>query len=579
MAKPKMAVTKQSLNFLYLVYFLQLAFLFLIFFTARSYFGYICLTSLALQQILSIILNNTLSHKKHTVLFAILSVLSGGFMAIVRIFSDSEKKGSLTGSKLQMAAFGIQGVGIFTLFYIWLADTPEYALFSLAASVAVSVIILLTRRDPEEKITSLMLIFLLFGYGYLVFLLASPKPYFLRFSKRYKSFENATRVSRKAKKEAKSAPLFDFLSAHGFESLECDGAKYFPTGERFFADVEAQLREAKKYIYLEFFICEDGELFDRLCPIIKERAEAGVEVRMICDDIGTYRSVVCGILPELIASGVKIIGYNRVIPVTNTFIQYRDHRKMIVIDGGHAYFGGVNIADEYINKKRPFGYWKDAGMCVSGSAASAFELAFRRQWYAISKETIPHHTNPVICSDTEKITVPYFDGHEGKLCEQIYTKIIDSAKERVAIITPYFVPGVRMLRLIKRKAREGVDISIIVPGRPDKFYVNAVTKVNSESLIKYGVKVYQMHDSFTHAKAILADSYACVGTANFDYQSFRKSSECGVITNDSEAVKSLEIDVSCVIKTSELIDEQRRLKNNKLQYLAATVYRLVSILM
>ena len=500
-------------------------------------------------------------------------------MAIVRIFSDSEKKGSLTGSKLQMAAFGIQGIGIFTLFYIWLASTPEYAVFSLIASALVSIGVVCTGRDPEEKITSVILIFLLFGYGYLVFLISSPKPYFLRFAKRYKSFEKATRVTYKARKEAKKWSLVPFLAAHGFESLECDGTRYFPTGERFFNDVELCLRRAKKYVYLEFFICEDGELFDRLSPIIKERAQSGVEVRMICDDIGTYRSAASGILPELIESGVKIIAYNRVIPLTNTFIQYRDHRKMIVIDGEHAYFGGVNIADEYINKRRPFGYWKDAGLCVSGPTASAFELAFRRQWYAISKETIPHHTDPSASADSEKITIPYFDGHEGKLCEQIYSKIIDSAKERVAIITPYFVPGTRMLRLIKKKAREGVEISILLPGKPDKFYVNAVTKINSEALIKHGVKVYQMHNSFTHAKAILADGYACVGTANFDYQSFRKSSECGVITNDPEAVRALEEDVSCVIKTSELIDAHNCFKNNKLQYLVATIYRLVSILM
>lgn len=577
--KNTVRVSKRSINFLIPLYIAQDLILLCVFFILPEYFGYICLGSLLVQQISAILLNNILPTRENKLILRILWLIGGGFIAIVRIFSDTEKKGSLSNSNLHNTVFIIQGILIYTLFYIWFLQTKIYILITIIASIAVSLLILLSHRDIEEKITSVLLIFLLFGYGYLIFFFADPRPYFATFRKRYCKISGNKGAHPKGA-QSEDNGLLPKLESMGFYSAAHESAEYFPTGKRFFDDVEAHLAEAKKYIYMEFFLYEDGALFERIAPILSQKAREGVDVRMICDDIGTYRSVVSGILPDLISSGVKCIPYNRVIPLVNTLVQYRDHRKMLVIDGERAYVGGVNIADEYTNEKQVFGYWKDAGVRVDGEAAKTFSNAFRCQWYAISGECICE-LEPVAACSSETFTIPYFDGMEQrkKICEDVYSTIIESATEKITVITPYFIPGRRMIKLLRKKAEQGVDITLVIPGRADKFYVNAVTRVNAEALIKHGIKVCRMQGSFTHSKVILTESYAAIGTANFDYQSFRKSSECGVITNDSKVILQVATDISCVLRVCEAVSEENRFKCKKFKYFIANIYRLVSILM
>ncbi len=329
-------------------------------------------------------------------------------------------------------------------------------------------------------------------------------------------------------------------------------SKYFSSGESYFDSLIQDLSKAEKSIYLEYFIIKESHMWDEIKKILTEKASQGVDVRVIYDDFGSIDRISKREIKSLKAAGVKIKSFNPFVPVISLLLNYRDHRKICTIDTKIAYSGGVNLADEYINKEIRFGHWKDSGIALYGEGAYSLEVFFLTFWEYITKEK-QKLSKPQYEIIDEGIYQPYTDSPIDKenVGANVYMNIISQAQNYVYISTPYFVVDDEMLKTITNAAKSGVDVRIVVPHIPDKKTVNQATKSYYAQLIESGVKVYEYKHGFNHSKIVISDDkIATVGSVNFDYRSFFLSFECGVWMHNTDTVLDILADYNRLLNES-----------------------------
>lgn len=330
---------------------------------------------------------------------------------------------------------------------------------------------------------------------------------------------------------------------------------YFSSGEEYFESLLADLKKAEKSIHLEFFIIDSGFMWNEIKSVLIEKARQGIDIKIIYDDLGCIDKLRVKEIRDLIKKGIKIKPFNLFVPALDVVINNRDHRKICVIDSNVAYTGGINIADEYINKKTRFGKWKDSGVALYGEGAYSFEVFFASMWEHTS-HTQQHLDKTSFPSLDEGIFQPYTDSpiDNEQLSENIYVNIISNAKNYVYISTPYFVVDEVVLKTITSAAKRGVDVRIVLPGIPDKFMVNQVTKSYYKTLIEAGVRVYEYKSGFNHSKLVVCDGeLATIGSVNFDYRSFYLSFECGVWMYKTSMIEDILFDINLMIKESKQV--------------------------
>lgn len=325
--------------------------------------------------------------------------------------------------------------------------------------------------------------------------------------------------------------------------------KYFDDGEPFFKDLIEDLKTAKSFIFIEFFIIGKGILWNSILEILKQKARDGVEIRVIFDDIGSLKTLPYKYNEVLEKLGIKCVVFNPITPILSLVHNNRDHKKIVVIDGKIAYTGGLNIADEYVNLKKRFGHWKDTGIKIVGDATKSFTLMFLESWHYLkdSSEDCSIFLNvPTYIGDFSKGYVEPYLGDpmlENNVPRGVYLNIINSAKDYVYIATPYLAIDTELQVALSTACRRGVDVRIIVPHIPDKKYVFRVTQSYYKSLLKYGIKFYEYTPGFIHSKMILSDDkLATVGTINFDYRSFYHNYECGVWLYNTDSILDIKED-------------------------------------
>lgn len=324
-------------------------------------------------------------------------------------------------------------------------------------------------------------------------------------------------------------------------------SKYYPLGEHFYKDFLEDLKTAKKYIFLEFFIINEGKMWNQILEILEKKAKEGITVRVIYDDFGCIMTLPKHYHKILERKGIECCAFNRFIPVLTSRINNRDHRKIAVIDGKVAYTGGINLADEYINEIERFGHWKDTAVRLEGEAVWNFTLMFLTLWNYIKSQKedyCKYYTKTTIKSKDGYIQ-PYNDTPLDKEAtgEIIYMNMISRAKNFVYITTPYLIVDNEMLTTICNVAKSGVDVRIIVPGIPDKKIVNELTKSYYKPLIESGVHIFEYVPGFIHAKTVIVDGeYATVGTVNFDYRSLYLHFECGVWMYQTKCIQEIKRD-------------------------------------
>ncbi len=323
--------------------------------------------------------------------------------------------------------------------------------------------------------------------------------------------------------------------------------EYFDLGEGKFEALKRELRKAEKFIFLEYFIIKKGCMWSAIEEILVEKVKSGVDVRLIYDDFG------CHELPEdfdeyLNRMGIKTFVFNPLKPTLAILMNNRDHRKICVIDGKVGFIGGVNLADEYINVVERFGHWKDTAVMIRGEAVWSLTVMFMTFYNYLSKENediLKFKNTDIPEYITDGYVQPYSDSptDDEPVGETAHMNIINLAKRYVYIMTPYLIIGYEMQKALITAAKNGIDVRLMVPHIPDKWYVHAITRSNYEQLIKGGVRIFEYEPGFMHAKSLVADDeVAIVGTTNMDFRSYYMHFECGILFIEGKIIRELKED-------------------------------------
>lgn len=323
----------------------------------------------------------------------------------------------------------------------------------------------------------------------------------------------------------------------------------------FYADaldgLEAQLVElknAEKFIFMEYHAIEDTKAFGRIRKILAEKSRAGVDVRVIYDDVGSVGFISPEFVKELKKEGIQCRVFNPLMPILNVFMNNRDHRKITVVDGKVGFTGGYNLADEYFNYTHPYGHWKDTGVKIQGDAVRSLTVTFLEMWNVIKKSDADYDQYLPKAEYHAKeggFIQPYADSplDQEYVGENVYMNLIKDAKHEIFFTTPYLIISDEMCRELGLAAKRGVDVRIITPGIPDKKLIYKVTRSYYEGLVKNGVKIYEYTPGFLHAKQCVCDGKAAtVGTINMDYRSLYLHFENGVFLYGCDAVKQIRKD-------------------------------------
>lgn len=460
-----------------------------------------------------------------------------------------------------------------------------YLLFSASTHIYVTVIISvlfmlaafvsLINRDtnPEYKLSWLAVIMIpVFGpIMYLIF-------YERRMSKRESNFLRATIGELRGKGELDDdfSNLYEEnpLAAGKARAIMNDdplaeiyrgsNSKFFPSGESLFSDMIEEMERAEKYIFLEYFIIEPGELWNRILAILKEKAGAGVEVRVLYDDIGCMRTLPSRYELSLRRAGIKAYRFSKVNPRVSSVHQNRDHRKICVIDGRVAYTGGVNIADEYINKVKKYGHWLDGGIKLTGDVVAGFVKLFLSSYdfSARAKSDYGYFLSVVKTSDEPDsgYYVPFGSGpkpiYKRPSGKNAILNLINQSERYIYVTTPYLIIDYDLTEALANASGRGVDVRIITPGVADKKIVKIMTKSAYPYLLEAGVKIYEYTPGFIHAKNIVCDDkYAMVGTINLDFRSLVHHFEDSVWMYGADTVTDIRDDFLGVVEKSRAIDK------------------------
>lgn len=361
-------------------------------------------------------------------------------------------------------------------------------------------------------------------------------------------------------------------------------AEYFSSGQEKFRSMLEELPKAKHFIFLEYFILEEGEMWNSILKILVQKAAEGVDVRILYDDAGCITKLPAHYDKYLQSMGLQAIRFNRFIPTLNTYLNNRDHRKQCIIDGNLGYMGGINLADEYINTVQRFGYWKDTAVLVRGAAVYNMTEMFLQLWEFSVGVTQPDHARylPTALMPSDGYIQPFGDSPlDGfNVSETVYMRVINEAKRYIYITTPYLVLDNEMITALTMAAQSGVDVRIITPGVPDKKSVYIVTRSFYQQLISAGVKIYEYTPGFIHAKMIVADDQtAIVGTINMDFRSFFLHYECGTLFYGGEMPSKVYADIVKCLEQCRVIDETFLKKQTWPISIVASVLRLFAPLL
>lgn len=333
-------------------------------------------------------------------------------------------------------------------------------------------------------------------------------------------------------------------SRGNFSAYQDTEVTYFPIGEAFFEALKKQLQKAEHYIFMEFFIIAEGIMWGEILSILEQKVEEGVEVRVLYDGMIEFSTLSFDYTERLKKIGIKAKAFSPISPFISTYYNYRDHRKIVIIDGQVAFTGGVNLADEYINQLERFGHWKDTALMLEGQAVDSFVVLFLQMWSVTEKQLViePYLANHDISKQANGYVIPYGDSplDTDKVGENVYIDILNHARHYVYIMTPYLILDSEMEHAICFAAERGVDVRIIMPGIPDKPIPYALAKTYFGKLIRSGVKVYLYKPGFVHAKVFISDhSKAVVGTINLDYRSLYHHFECATYLYKVDAIQDI----------------------------------------
>ena len=337
-------------------------------------------------------------------------------------------------------------------------------------------------------------------------------------------------------------------------------SQFFANGEEMWKQMLEDLKRAEKFIFLEYYIVDEGLMWDSILEVLEEKAAQGVEVKMLYDDIGCMVTLPGDYTVYLRSKGIDAHKFNKVIPRMTVAYNNRDHRKILVIDGQISYTGGINLADEYINHIERFGHWKDSGIRIDGPATQAFTRLFLMNWY-INRGEISDFDQYHLENQTRfgsGLCIPYGSGpkpiYKTKVGKIVYQNLINQAEDFVYITTPYLIIDYDLTEDIKNAAMRGVDVRIVTPHIPDKKLIQLVTRGAYPDLLSAGVRIFEYTPGFIHSKQMIVDDrFAAVGTINLDYRSLVHHYENAVLLYKTESIADIRKDFEGIFEQSQEI--------------------------
>lgn len=361
-------------------------------------------------------------------------------------------------------------------------------------------------------------------------------------------------------------------------------AVYYPLGDDWFPAMLEELEKAEKFIFLEYFIVEEGVLWNSLLSVLKRKAKEGVEVRVLYD--GTCAlALLPYFYPRLLrAEGIKCKMFSPIRPMFSSHYNNRDHRKILVVDGKAAFTGGTNLADEYINRKQRFGHWKDTAVLLRGKAVEKFTYLFLEMWNVDEKqpEDYARYRSPQADMAQDGWFIPYgvspFGGD--RVGKRVYLDILNTARRYVHIMTPYLILDYETMMALVYTAKRGVDVTIIMPHIPDKKPIFALAKTYYNELLDAGISIYEYTPGFVHAKVFVSDDEkAVIGTVNLDYRSLYHHFECGVMLYKNSEVAAVEADYQDTLAKCQAVTDKDYARQNILNRAMGKVMRMFAPLL
>lgn len=467
-----------------------------------------------------------------------------------------------------------------------------YAVFALV----IAVFIINRNENPGFQIAWLVPVLLVPFFGGLLYLFVRSQlgyrilnrrlSQLIRETSRY-AVQKEEVLERLRRENPGEAGLARYAFSQGdFPIYENTAVQYFPLGEAKFEEMLCRLEEAKQFIFLEYFIVEEGYMWGRVLEILQRKAREGVEVRMLYDGMCSLMLLPYHYPRQLEALGIRCKMFSPIRPALATTQNNRDHRKILVIDGQVAFTGGVNLADEYINRKVRFGHWKDTAVMLRGEAVRSFTMMFLQMWNINERSEnyakyldVPVGSLPVPATG---YVMPYGDSplDDENLAENIYMDIINRALRYVHIMTPYLILDHEMMTALTFAAKRGVDVKIIMPHIPDKKYAFALAKTYYPDLLRAGVRIYEYTPGFVHAKVFASDDIrAVVGTVNLDFRSLYLHFECAAYMYRTSAIGDIERDFADTLGRCREVTLEDCRRERPLVKLAGRLLRLFAPLM
>ncbi|WP_261150200.1 cardiolipin synthase [Streptococcus mitis] len=455
--------------------------------------------------------------------------------------------------------------------FLYLGRMAPIIWIILVVLVRLATIVSIVNRsmNPESKVTWLLVAFVPV-FGPLLYIMFGERRLSKKEMKQLEQLQsmvhredNSRALRLELKEQDKSAygVIKSLLSMDtNADVYDQTDTKFFASGESMWQQMLEDLRKAEKFIFLEYYIVEEGLMWNSILDILEQKAAQGVEVKMLYDDIGCMATLPGDYTVQLRSRGIEAHKFNKVIPRLTVAYNNRDHRKILVIDGQVAYTGGINLADEYINHVERFGYWKDSGIRIDGPGVKALTRLFLMTWYInrgeISDFDQYHLENQPRSS--QGLCIPYGSGPKPifstQVGKKVYQSLINQATDSVYITTPYLIIDYDLTESIKNAAMRGVDVRIVTPFIPDKKLIQLITRGAYPDLLSAGVRVFEYSLGFIHSKQILVDKdFAAVGTINLDYRSLLHHYEDAVLLYKTASITEIQKDFQEIFSVSQEI--------------------------
>ncbi len=443
---------------------------------------------------------------------------------------------------------------------------PYFYLAMYATQVFCVLKIINSEENPDYKIPWLLLVLIVPVAGFMIYFMFYDRKLARKQIKRIqkilsqqihtKDESTLKKLEQEDKQAYLQANLLCKLSdTHLYQNTT---ATYYDMGEKMFLAMLEDMKKAEKFIFLEYFIIEEGHFWNSMLAILKEKVAAGVEVRVVYDDVGCMMTLPGNYYKMLRNYGIKAVCFSRLKGQADNEFNNRSHRKIMVIDGKVGYTGGVNIADEYINEKKLYGLWKDVGIRLEGEAVAQLTSIFLVD-YELNVKTPVSEFNPYFwtgCSvENEGYMIPFGDGprpmFKHRVAKIMLMNMLSQAQDYVYMMSPYLIIDNELCQAIENAAMRGIDVRIITPHIPDKKVVFVMTRSYYKRLTDAGVKIYEFEPGFVHAKVYISDDkYAIVGTINLDYRSLVHHFENGVWLYKHEVLEQIKEDMEETMKKS-----------------------------